>query len=318
MYNFVNLICVFLLLLVKFTIYESSMKGREYLMHFPITTVSVYAENVLRKHTCGTVHSIYHKTINLQFGGHLLALQTAASPFSPVSLITELDVESMQSLKLEIGQTAVYQGGCIIITASEFAYIFTLAGAVTIDLELTPSLHSVDKACIGEALERSHGGGFGSIFQSAPHRTERNTAGNQDLILSAARQKMYRCTQLFQQGDYVPAAQELSRLLGLGLGLTPSGDDFLCGVFAGLTLCGQHCHPFTRALRDTVHSHLSDTNDISGTFLTCALHSQYSQAVLSLSPASSPEDICGAFEAIGHSSGIDTLCGIYYGISLFP
>lgn len=286
-------------------------------MQFPITIVPTYAIAVLKNHTCGSVHSIYNKTINLQFGNYLLSLQTAGSPLSPVSLITELCPGDMAGLRLEPGQTVTSEHHSITFTTMKHS--FTFADAHIVDLELTPPSTPIPKALIGEALFRSHAGGFGVLFADDSYESSATAVpGNQELVLSAARHRIDSCTQYFTRGAYEKAVQELVRLLGLGIGLTPSGDDFLCGVLAGLTLCGQICHPFSNALQAVVREHLYDTNDISRTFLTCALQSHFSYAVVSILHTASPDAILTNFEAIGHSSGIDTLCGIYYGLSLFP
>ncbi|MCB7305991.1 DUF2877 domain-containing protein [Bariatricus massiliensis] len=270
-------------------------------MHFPITIMSDYAAKILDSNVSGSVHSIYRKTVNLQFGSCLLSLQTTGSPLSPVSLITPLNQADMEALKFEAGQPVVAEQNSIVLSGPESSYSFSFADTRIITLELRHPFPQVQKALIAEALRRSRIRGF----------------GNQELILSAARLRTANCAQYFRQGSYKMAAQELALLLGLGIGLTPSGDDFLCGVLAGLNFTGNHWHPFSRALQSTLRAHLSDTNDISRTFLSCALHSYFSYAVITLPQAASPEEILTAFEAIGHSSGIDTLCGIYYGISLF-
>ena len=115
---------------------------------------------------------------------------------------------------------------------------------------------------------------------------------------------------------YDKAAVTLAGMTGLGMGLTPSGDDFLCGVLAGLLFSGQWDHPFAQALRQTISRRLGDTNDISRTFLSCALSCHFSRPVKELPLAAGTTEILSSFGAIGHSSGFDTLCGIYYGYTL--
>ena len=287
------------------------------MMQFPIKIMSVYAKKVLETCTCGSVHSVYRKTANLQFGNHLLSLQTSGSPLSPLSLITELDQTGMASLKLEAGQPVTAKTDCLYLTAPPFCS-FPYIDAHTVDLALKVPVKPVQTSLIAEALARSSGCGFGNLFPSDRHPFFTGSVpGNQELILSAARLRIDGCTRYFNKGAYEQAAQELSLLLGLGIGLTPSGDDFLCGVLAGLTLGGNPRHPFSHALQNILTGRLSDTNDISRAFLACALQSQYSHAVISLPQAASPKELLAGFEAIGHSSGVDTLCGIYYAISLF-
>ncbi|MFR6218675.1 MAG: DUF2877 domain-containing protein [Enterocloster bolteae] len=58
-----------------------------------------------------------------------------------------------------------------------------------------------------------------------------------------------------------------------------------------------------------------DTNDISRAFLDCSVQHHFSLAVNSLTDLPSADRILNVFSAIGHSSGIDTLCGVAYGLS---
>ena len=66
-------------------------------MNRVITHTSTYADNILCQCSSGIVHSVYNKTINIQTEGQLLALQSAASPLSPVSLVTNLEQEDLAS-----------------------------------------------------------------------------------------------------------------------------------------------------------------------------------------------------------------------------
>ena len=73
-------------------------------MIFRITKVSTYAMQILQNNTVGSVHSVYRNTVNILVNDHLLALQTADSPFSPISLITDLDTNEFTRANVEEGQ----------------------------------------------------------------------------------------------------------------------------------------------------------------------------------------------------------------------
>ena len=62
-----------------------------------------FASGILSHISEGMVHSVYRKTINVQMGSSLVALQAAGSPLSPVSLITGLDVGEMSGLPVVPG-----------------------------------------------------------------------------------------------------------------------------------------------------------------------------------------------------------------------
>ena len=97
----------------------------------------------------------------------------------------------------------------------------------------------------------------------------------------------------------------------LGIGLTPSGDDFLCGFLAGLRL-SDGSSVFLPFLEQHILHTLDRTNEISAAFLRCAAFGPFSTPVhLLTDPNVTARQIYLVFSSISHSSDIDTLCGIY-------
>lgn len=278
-----------------------------------ITDASAYACGVLQSHSAGTVHSVYRKTINLLFSGQLLALQAANSPLSPLSLITDQTEAQMQAFPAAAGQPVSASDGQIVIHCDGSPVEISCLRAAQYDLilrgTLTPSQRSTLSDAIQTVLSESDRSGFRLIVRRDP--TIRDS-----LVLSAAARSLRQAWRQYRAEQHEQAAASLCRVIGLGIGLTPSGDDFLCGVFAGLRLLGREQNTFSHALHRQAASQLDRTNEISAAFLACALHGQFSQAVCSLSSVPSSEQIFQSFSAIGHSSGVDTLCGILYALSL--
>lgn len=280
---------------------------------YPIQRTTIFAKSLLSAEENGVVHSVYRKTINLRFGSSLLALQAKDSPLSPISLITMLTEQEMSELPVSAGQPVRLQKNEIHIPGT--GLVFCPNTAETVQTDLAPvrecSLPSLTSA-ICSVLKHSSKSGFLRLF------FPQETSGQLDeqLVLSAARNDLDACTQDVLLFHYTTAAYSLSRLIGLGIGLTPSGDDFLCGVLAGFILRGISNHPFAVEVRQQIQQKLYETNDISRAFLQCALLGQFSEAVCSLTDAPVPAQLSAAFHAIGHSSGMDTLCGILYILTL--
>ena len=62
--------------LLSFTELLYKIMNKEHsFMQIMITDLSLYAKTILEQHSSWTVHSVYRKTINLQSGDLLLALQ---------------------------------------------------------------------------------------------------------------------------------------------------------------------------------------------------------------------------------------------------
>lgn len=265
-----------------------------------ITILSQYALQCFHASSIGTVHSIYRKTINLFIGEQLLALQTSGTPLSPLSLITDLNQQQFESLSLHPQDS--------LLLFSMFS--FQNAAIVNLALDEQPLSPTMYFFPIKKALSSAPPIGFVPLYSTS------DTIVSSDLLLLTAQKHITDSAHFYHQASYLESAASLVRLLGLGSGLTPSGDDFLCGVLAGLILRDMWQHPFTICLKDEIRSHLSDTNTISQAFLKCALLRQFSLAVCNLKANPDYSGIIRDFSSIGHSSGMDTLCGIYFALNL--
>ena len=313
---------------------------------YPILSASRFALSFLAQTQTGTVHSVYRKTINLNLNGQLLALQAKDSPLSPISLITGLSSDEMEQLGIAAGDSVKIQDSEIQLGQTARFYL-NLNFMPDLKLHIpvkNKTLETLDSQCL-KALSSRSAGSFELLF-SDPGKARTIP------FLAVAEQRLKDTLYHLEQKQWEEAAQVLVRLIGLGLGLTPGGDDFLCGILAGLILCRMKnpaseketipevltlCrtinsasaetvqyinsdfrpsrisnHPFALALETQIRNHLCDTNDISAAFLRCALDGQFSLAVNRLPSLKSASEILSVFSEIGHSSGTDTLCGIYY------
>lgn len=275
------------------------------MMNF-ITTTSDYSLSLLQKYRQGVVHSIYRKTINLLMGTHLLSLQAADSPKSPLSLITTCTAEEMKTLPVKKNNSVIFTENMLQIGDNCY---FSMKDVVSHNLELHCALSDKEicklKDTILSILSAQEKGSFELLF-SHPEKAD------DILFLSAAKKWLEDASYALSISNWEESAQSLCRLIGLGLGLTPGGDDFLCGVLAGIIFSNKETHPFSLILRQKISESLLNTNEISRAFLQCALENQFSMAVCSLSNLPDSKKILTDFSSIGHSSGTDTLCGIGY------
>lgn len=94
---------------------------------------------------------------------------------------------------------------------------------------------------------------------------------------------------------------------GCGAGLTPAGDDFLCGWMLALRLRRQS------ALAREILKHARGNNPVSNAFLELSAAGRVNVAVKKLLQAPSSARV-RAVCAFGHSSGADWLCGMLFGL----
>ena len=135
------------------------------------------------------------------------------------------------------------------------------------------------------------------------------------LAARAAAQELARLVAKAVAGrPYEVDVEPIASLIGLGPGLTPSGDDFLGGALIALALLGQNA--LRASLWQVVRPLLPAlSNDISSAHLaaaatglgSCALHDLLDAVI-----AGQVEAIPGrvrAVASIGHTSGLDALAG---------
>lgn len=111
-----------------------------------------------------------------------------------------------------------------------------------------------------------------------------------------------------------------ARLVGLGPGLTPSGDDFIAGYLAALwSRAGfeSGIDAMLPSLADALAPLFLRTNAISRQMLSDAVQGRFAERLvdvtLAVANAGDVVDASAHALASGHSSGADTLCGLLFG-----
>ncbi len=130
-------------------------------------------------------------------------------------------------------------------------------------------------------------------------------------------------------GEMASLPDRVSTLVGAGPGLTPSGDDLLCGILLGLRLHPRGSLSLVERLWAVVRPRLTTTTSLSAALLTEAAQGYAVAPVIRLAealarpagdqgtdeglPATDATDVSDAVQAvlaIGHSSGADLLGGL--------
>jgi Protein of unknown function (DUF2877) len=154
------------------------------------------------------------------------------------------------------------------------------------------------------------------VIAGRPDVSDRSARAAQPIITDLTR----LLPKAMTTGDASPELVRAATLLvGLGPGLTPSGDDFLGGLFLSLSALGQ------TELRDGLWDALAPemdllTTGLSGAHVAAAADGLASDqvhkalnAILANDAAELPAHIA-ILRGIGHCSGCDTLAGIMTGL----
>jgi hypothetical protein len=120
--------------------------------------------------------------------------------------------------------------------------------------------------------------------------------------------------------DRAAAEQAMCRLIGLGVGRTPEGDDYLVGYFAALWASSDASRRFAAALAPRLVALAVHTEHLSRLFLQAAAGGEVSERIAALAASiaaggneSDIEHHTAATLAVGHTSGTAAILGLLRG-----
>ena len=271
----------------------------------------------------GRVHSCYARIINVRTpSGRLLTLQGEGLLQAPLGLALATDVAALETrlpvgvlvvqdipttrrppaaLRLRCADALVWDGQ---VRAQPGLTPSVLAGRVH-GLAAWLCLHTPRRGLTPLLLALEHGPMGLSATSAAAYA-----------VLAPL------CTG--QQVFAVPTLLTLVKaLVGLGEGLTPSGDDFLVGLLAVLHVTGfLPCSAASTVYAQFCQCIRLGTSQLSGEFLRCAFEGHFAEPLVLLvralcAPATDAWPAHAAtLAAVGHSSGVDAMVGIALGCRL--
>ena len=283
-------------------------------------------------HARGRVHSVFERACNIEtHTGDLVTLLAEALGNVPHGIRLAGPVASFDSW-LFPGQNAILDQAALRVP--DAGITVDLSGAVVwrgavaaVSMDLgSMDLCSMDPGggAIAVALrelratlyERAPEQGFAPLL-AAPASARSSLERAFATRLSHTLPMLARATE---RRDVTAVAAAAARLVGLGPGLTPSGDDFIAGYLAALwSRAGFDCGLDTilPSLADALAPLFLRTNAISRQMLSDAAQGRFAERLIdvtrAVANAGNVADATAHALASGHSSGADTLCGLLFG-----
>jgi hypothetical protein len=286
----------------------------------------------------GRVHSVFDRVINLAFPGRaMVSVSRTGIDNSPTNIVTDLTSDSWPKLGANAGAEAVAGGKLL-----RLGHVIIDLGAACIWLpaikrSLAPLLPDSEIAANVLVLQKwakghlKHQQGLSPLLPFFAELLAGSCPpeARQDPFLLAAAQGIADIAASVKAADFPAVRTRAQSLIGLGPGLTPSGDDLLAGLMAGMTFAQKMASPrFPRVpveqLNQAIVS-LADgrTTDISRHLLEFSARGEVSETmeVVILAILQGPEyklkHSAARLADVGATSGADQLLGILLGISLF-
>ena len=282
-------------------------------------TLSCVIEPSTVSAVAGTVHSAHQRAVNIRFDDRLVALISDEFDNAPSTIRIPLGALHHAGLR---------EGDAVTIDSSTMR-LRTARGDRTVILAPTArwspapcdltSLRSSD-------LDHAHQilGSFSWTPQTPFGRASAALlgAGIEQLRMACLR----TADVISTRGQQAPAESAIStavgRLIGLGEGLTPSGDDVLTGFSFLAAHSGMRLHALLPALTEGIRHYDDRTTMLSAVTLRAALTGRAREsmhdlaAALEAADAQSVEDAASRIFTIGHSSGADLLLGLRLALEL--
>lgn len=253
------------------------------------------------------VHSVFHRACNLLVGETLVTLLARGMPLAPAGCI--LDSGDLQALFLQ-GER---------IDSVPRAGLQGIRCGIELDRVQLANLRLTARP--GEAQLAQLKRDIRIHLAIAPPEggMYRLLGGHCDFLPGAALADIDAALLILARwlrdevnSDALPGC--LHHLVGFGIGLTPSSDDFLLGILFALEMRNS---PRRSALVEAVRTLLPRTTAVSAAMLSNGCDGRYGEQLLALS-AAIPGEVQQALRRVdqyGHSSGHDMLCGLDFALN---
>lgn len=275
----------------------------------------------------GSVHSVFKSALNLRLNGEhgLLTLITSGEGDLPQGIRVE-SYEGFSFEKIEVGESAVCRDGILHFENSSLTVQLSGARHWKCDLpalkfDITDPAVSAAWGFVWGALNERQRLKESEILAEDLFRFDASARAGIPRRVGEAMRDLLNATRRLELTDN----SAFNSLIGLGPGLTPSGDDLLVGYMAGLwcTIRGSSERAqFTSRFGETISRLSENTNDISRTYLYHAAQGQVSSRLANLAGAigrgANSEhlfDVAEAAMRIGHTSGMETVTGLLVGLA---
>lgn len=294
---------------------------------FEIIEISKDAEKLLLENKIGKIHSIYRNTINISLGKRIVSIHPKGTIKSPMSLRMKSGDIDLESLDINVGDSIEISKELL----KTGDYSFGLKNART----WNPLLSTIgvdfknkgDKEylLIKDILKTNIGENDLKTIVLSLIEDRRIEIGEKDYFSVKAYEALNGFISGAEDFDAKLCVENLFKILGLGIGLTPSGDDFIMGLMSVL-LVSKESKLFIEELLISIKERLKDSLDKT-TFLSSELYfyileDKYSSIFKDIFKAIKLENQEELSQSIltlldmGHSSGGDTLCGIVFAIDI--
>jgi Protein of unknown function (DUF2877) len=270
------------------------------------------------------IQSVFDSSVNLRLEGQDRLITVLISDHYELPQGIRLDVKNVPFQTLTVDSRAVCRAGILHFSSSPLT--IDLRGASIWEAQLTSidiTKPAIRKAwsTIWQALNRQQKLKQTDLIAEDLFQPDKGSSLTRKLSRPVL--DLIAATKRF---DIEAAPDAARRMIGLGPGVTPTGDDVLLGYLAGLwSMAGDEKEKlaFIESFGEILLQVTDQTSEISRTYLYHAVHGQFSSSLINLANAiadgqndhllSTTKDAL----RVGHSSGMDSVTGLLIGLAVW-
>ncbi len=288
-------------------------------MIIQIFKYSASLQTLLSKPTTCEIHSIFDSTINVRCQHKLIALSHKTAPLTPMSINLDCSASAFEALNIKKEDDVFLDDNGLFLNNQRLFDFVNQA----IDLSYPVYQKEIDdeelillKANIDALLLSTSSKGlllncWRTLFYNYPKESSFLQSYLYDSLVD-----------IKQESNLRKQARKISNLIGAGEGLTPSGDDFICGILAIFTYLShdEKISERKELVSKQVKKNAHKTTDVSKEYLLYAsdgLFNEYVSKCFNEHTHNQPYlQYLHKISTLGHSSGTDFLVGMYFGLEI--
>lgn len=261
-----------------------------------------------------TVHSVFDRVANLRLphDGQLCTVATVGIDNAPATLV--VDTPTVRTLRLQVGDTVTSHRARLLFPGGR---VVDVRGTAAWRPHLPPlPVPAPSRTWLNDFIGREGIGG------GAKHPAPQSDSWESAVAAQVAGQ-LAALLGGIRSGAHAVVTDSAARLVGLGPGLTPTGDDVLLGVMLVAAMPQSTLAPARRPLARAVDDCATQTTEVSRAALAQAARGRTRQRIIGLLDAMACGETASELDrhgrlvtAIGHTSGTDILVGISAAMTL--
>ena len=274
----------------------------------PILRAGVLAREFCRRHARAQVEAVFERSFYLRSGDEFVCVGEPDIRNGPLTLIGRLghlpDLGLQPRQSAEVSDRHIVIGDSIRLTLDQSeTWRPPSWPARPSPLRLIDTCAALERRAATDAPDEGLARHLCGVGETPLARIARPRVAGFERWLSGV---------LDKQAQGVASADAVGGLIGLGPGLTPSGDDFLVGALALLDCIGER-DAHAALARAIIAALPGSTSALSACFLKAAAAAHVGEALHRAVSSVIAGDVgaaIAAIEAIGHSSGWDMMAGV--------